>query len=85
MQNQQVLHALNKVVIGLLFLCLTACGGGGSNDTQSTEAGTGNVAILFTDAPSDDFSQINLTVTEITLLGDQSQGCCSRENDRDRQ
>ncbi|WP_440996539.1 DUF4382 domain-containing protein [Arhodomonas sp. SL1] len=55
-------------------LLLGACGGGGGGDTAatadadgSTDSG-GNVAVLLTDAPTDIYEQINVTVTGITLL-----------------
>jgi hypothetical protein len=46
---------------------LAACGGGGSSDAE----GTGTVALLLTDMPTDDIAEINLSVTGATLIGDQ--------------
>ncbi|HXW10933.1 MAG TPA: DUF4382 domain-containing protein, partial [Steroidobacteraceae bacterium] len=53
-------------------LLLAACGGGsgdGSGD-GSPALSTGSVAVLFTDAPTDDFCQVRATVTGIDLLSD---------------
>jgi len=66
--------AMNKFYVGLLLLMLillSACNSGDSNTLQSGGDGTGSVAILLTDAPIDDFDQFMLTVTEISLLGDE--------------
>ncbi|HET9694928.1 MAG TPA: DUF4382 domain-containing protein, partial [Steroidobacteraceae bacterium] len=54
-------------------LLLAACGGGGgsggANDSASPAPTTGAVAVLFTDAPIDDFCEVRATVTSIDLLG----------------
>lgn len=54
-----------------------ACGGGGSTDTAAPPPGvtvnTGTIGILLTDAPADEFSAINLDVTEATLIGESGQ------------
>jgi hypothetical protein len=52
-------------------LLLAACGGSGdsSNDGSAVPT-TGSVAVLFTDAPTDDFCQVRATVTGIDLLSD---------------
>jgi hypothetical protein len=50
----------------LLTLVLVSCGGGGvSNDGQ-----TGTVALLLTDAATDDFAQVNVTITRAELISD---------------
>lgn len=48
-------------------LVLASCGGG-AGDT-GPEPTTGTIAILFTDRPSDEFSEIKLNVTEAILIG----------------
>jgi len=48
---------------------LVACSGGGSSTV--VVASTGSVVVLVTDAPSDEFLQIPLTVTKVELLGAQ--------------
>ena len=63
------------MAIPVISLFLFACGGGGGGDSTATgtvsPAGTGTVTLLVTDAPSDDFSAINLTVTQAELISDQ--------------
>ena len=49
-----------------IFLLLTGCGGGGSASSSSSGS-TGKVAILLTDGPADDFSVIEVAVTEISI------------------
>jgi hypothetical protein len=53
-----------------LSLSLTACGGGSSGPDNP---GTGTVALLLTDLPTDDLREINFDVVEATLIGDQGQ------------
>lgn len=62
---------------GLIFifsLGLFACSGGGgsssSSDDSSAATTTGSVAVLVTDAPSDEFKGIEVTVTGISLIDD---------------
>lgn len=61
---------------GLILICsltLFACGGGGgssSSDSASSDTTTGSVAILVTDAPSDEFKAIEITITGISLIAD---------------
>jgi hypothetical protein len=48
---------------------LTGCGGGsGGGSAGEGATQTGAVAVLLTDAPSDDFSQVIVTVDEVSLL-----------------
>lgn len=51
-------------------LGLAACGGGSGSSTPDGSTGSGTVAVLMTDAPSDEFEQINLTIRSVELLGD---------------
>ena len=53
-------------------LFLGACGSSGSSDAVDTTpvATTGMVGILFTDAPTDEFSEINLNVVQAILIGE---------------
>ena len=55
----------------LAALALAACSGGGNDaaDPSSAAPTTGSVAVLFTDAPHDQFCQVRATVTAIDLLG----------------
>lgn len=62
------------LVLSVAMLALGGCGGGGGSDPRNpgppiVEAPTGSVTVLLTDAPSDAFSQIFVTVTSIELLG----------------
>ncbi len=52
------------IFFSILFfaLLLAGCGGGGS------AGGTGSVALLLTDATTEEFSEINITITGIELL-----------------
>ena len=53
-------------------LVLASCGGGsGNNDNLNSNPTptTGTIAVLFTDRPTDEFSQIKLNVTEAILIG----------------
>ena len=57
--------------IGGAALLTIGCGGSGS--TGGSAPPTGNVTILLTDAPSDDFSSINVTISRIELVGGESE------------
>jgi hypothetical protein len=61
--------------LGLVFTVLAGCGYGGSNsaDTSDITAGTGSVALLLTDAPSDIFEEINITVIKAELMSDEGR------------
>jgi hypothetical protein len=65
----------NKIFILLSLLIsfvmaagLLSCGAGGSGGGDGP--GTGSVAVLLTDAPTDDFSEINITIEKIELFSD---------------
>jgi hypothetical protein len=44
---------------------LSACGGGGGSDAPST----GDVSVVFTDGPTDQYDRILITMTGMTLIG----------------
>ncbi len=54
-------------------LFITACGGGESTettpDTSASLPNVGTVGLLFTDAPTDDYSAIKLDIVEAILIG----------------
>lgn len=50
--------------------------------TGDSNIGTGSVAVLLTDAPIDDFDQFFLTVTEISLLGEDAKVTLFSGNER---
>jgi len=56
-------------MICVLALLLVSCGSGGGSGSSSS-ASTGSVAVLLTDYPSSEFSEINVTITKIELLSD---------------
>jgi Domain of unknown function (DUF4382) len=64
---------LRRGLVATALATLVACGGGGgSSDGPGTKAASltsGQVAILFTDAPADQFCQILATVERVDLLG----------------
>lgn len=58
----------------VLLAFLAACGGGGSGDSVDnpptpTPQQVGTVGILITDGPTDQFAEINATITQISLFG----------------
>jgi hypothetical protein len=55
--------------LSLIFAVVTGCGSGGSTGISTSE-NSGTVALLLTDAPSDIFEEINITVTMAELLSD---------------
>jgi len=64
MSSSIVTNCLRWQLAALLLLTgVAGCGGGGNGGTSST----GSVSVLFSDAPSDEFAQINITVTDIEL------------------
>ncbi len=62
------------LALGLVSL-LSACNSGSGDTTTFTNnnEGVGSVAVLLTDAPIDNFDQFLLTVTKISLLGDDGK------------
>jgi len=56
-------------------LFLSACGSSSSSDPVDATpvATTGMVGILFTDAPTDDYDEINLNVVKAILIGDDEK------------
>lgn len=60
---------LIPALFALLLLASCSSSDGGNSDTGTT-ATTGRVSLLITDAPTDDFDQVNLTVESISFLGE---------------
>ncbi len=57
-------------LVSAALLTMTACSGGSGSSNDSPQApATGQVAVLFTDGPTDAFCQIPATVERIDLLG----------------
>ena len=68
--------AINKfsslfLLLILFSLFVSGCNSDSSEPTESSNDDTGSVAILLTDAPIDNFDRFMLTVSEISLLGDE--------------
>lgn len=61
------------LLLGLVGLVSLGCGGGGGSGggATSSAAATGSVAVVLTDAPTDEFIQAFVTVTRIDLLADR--------------
>jgi len=78
MYIQNKIAAVRVVLLSLAaVLIVSACGGSSGNSSEPTttpDPQTGIVGILFTDAPTDDYSAIKLNVVEAILIGgDESQ------------
>ncbi len=74
----------------LLALVISwACSGGGSSGGGIEAEGVyGKVGVLITDAPSHEYGNIWITITEISLLTADCDGyhkCCGEKHDRDRE
>ena len=67
MIQQRSRWALGALIL-FSSLLLFACGGSGG----SSSVATGSVGILVTDAPSDDFDAIEVTLNSISLIADES-------------
>lgn len=68
------LHSVKRlfsiVFFGLVSAALTSCGSYDPQSSSDSAPGTGTVALLVTDAPSDIFEEINITVIKAELLSD---------------
>ncbi len=68
-----VARLLSIFSLVLVFAVLAGCSSGGSTDNSNTASGSGSVALLLTDAPSDTFEEINITVTRAELMSDHGR------------
>ena len=68
----KILKLIPALFALLLLASCSSSDGGDSNTgtTATTTATTGRVSLLITDAPTDDFDQVNLTVESISFLGE---------------
>ncbi|MBK9130100.1 MAG: DUF4382 domain-containing protein [Gammaproteobacteria bacterium] len=57
------------VLVLLAGLSIASCGGGSGGGSASSDD-IGSVAVLLTDGPTADYDQVNLTITQIELIGD---------------
>jgi hypothetical protein len=71
------LHSITRLLsiffLSLVFVALTSCGTGDPLGSSDTAQGSGTVALLVTDAPSDIFEEINITVTKAELLSENGR------------
>jgi hypothetical protein len=69
------MRLLSISFLGLVFAVVAGCssGSGTSTDASNTASGTGSVALLLTDAPSDIFKEINITVIKAELMSDDGR------------
>lgn len=69
------IRTLSLLSVLLLALSGLGCAEGGSGSASGSTGGTGSVAVALTDAPTDDFAEVWITVTRIDLLpGDDETG-----------
>ncbi len=70
-----VTRLLSISFLGLVFAVVAGCssGSGINTDASNTTTGTGSVALLLTDAPSDIFKEINITVIKAELMSDDGR------------
>lgn len=75
MNTPNTLFSLRLPILALAISLFVAACGGGTDTTDSVTpaptATTGTVALLFTDKPTDEFSEIKLDVIEAVLIGDE--------------
>lgn len=63
-------HSVSYLLIAIISLMLTACGGGSNGTANNQTTQSGSVALLFTDAPGFAFDEVNVTITRIELISD---------------
>ncbi len=68
--SHSITRLLSIFFLSLVFAALTSCGSGDPLGSSDTAPGSGTVALLVTDAPSDIFEEINITVIKAELLSD---------------
>ena len=78
MMRGRVLTAMCAILLIAMpiTLLLVSCGGGGSGGSQSTAGSSvsGSVALLLADGPADDYDQIFITITEVSLIPKEGRG-----------
>jgi len=68
-----VTRLLSIFLLSLVFAVVAGCSSGDSADPSNTASGTGSVALLLTDAPSDIFKEINITVIKAEIISDNGR------------
>ncbi len=67
-QKKRIDFRVLSLILVSLMIVLAGCGGGGGGGSSSGTAATGTVAVFIKDAPTDEFEQILVTVTEVSLI-----------------
>ena len=70
------MRSYQKLLTLIATFSLVACGGSGgssSSDNPDPLPATGTVGLFLTDKPSDEFSEINISVVSATLIGGDGQ------------
>ena len=74
---QKLLRYMQIFITIAAVVTLAGCSGDDTNNQESLNGGdktsTGSVAVLLTDAPSEELSEVNITVTKIELLGEDGR------------
>ena len=68
-----VRQLLSTIFLITLYTLLSSCGGGGGGSSSVSPQGSGSVALLLTDAPADNFDEININVRKAELLSDSGR------------
>jgi hypothetical protein len=65
----KTLRYLLLIILSFSVVVFTACGGGGGSGSQSSSSsGIGTVAVYLADGPADEYDELWITVTEVTLI-----------------
>jgi hypothetical protein len=59
------------VLFAIALMAIWACGGGGST---SSSGDTGSVALFLTDGPADEYDEMWITITEVTIIPAEGSG-----------
>ncbi|HEY4619625.1 MAG TPA: DUF4382 domain-containing protein, partial [Nitrospirota bacterium] len=72
MKTLKNISGISLIFIALSFILTGTLTGCGSSAPVSSEGSTktGKVAVLLTDGPTSEFSEVNVTVNEVSLLSD---------------
>lgn len=67
------MNGFTRPIIGLTIVCtsffLTACGSSSSGPATADTQGTGQVVVLITDGPTDQYERVLITLTRMLLIG----------------
>lgn len=79
MMRGNVLSAMYRpllIAVPILFFLVGCGGGGGSGGSTSTtgSSGSGSVALFLADGPADEYDEIKITITEVSLIPREGRG-----------